>query len=374
MKRNGRYIGRCGEMARARGGRVLTSAALAMAAALSGCGEPVGGSGEPSGDENAIASALTAPFNWQFTESFLGTDKVALARQVPFEGLRDNMVLVRRSGTQLEQFYYLEDEELLEPSPGFFGPNNVIGSPAMVNTGNSATTNSFLILVKTSAGHLELGQRNGSTGWRVLSRFGSGLATNNFGNPAMAYNPQSQRLEVVYREGSRIRHWNGRRNADGSYTWVNALIPGTGGTGTQVISAVSVAVSPAGGLTVVARRAEKNLRFWTTSGSTWPLTWTTRSAFGAVEESTEAPSVSFHGDRTAQVVTMGKRSGSTSELLQYEISNNVASFIGVIQGFDHNGPVTATGHSHPVLAAMDANTQVVVTSYRGGSIIGVGIR
>ncbi|MBC8133156.1 MAG: hypothetical protein H7X95_09260 [Deltaproteobacteria bacterium] len=349
---------------------------LAAALTLTSCAQGEGEGVDLSGDEDTFGSALTspAPFNWQFTESFAGGEKVALARQFPHEGLRDVMVVVRRNGTRLEEFTYLEDEELFEATPGLFGPTNVIGTPSIVNTGNSAFTNNMVILVKTAAGRLELGQRSGNTGWKVLSTFGSGLATSNFGNPVMAFNPATQRLEVAYREGERIRHWNGRRNSDGTYTWVNALISGTGGTGTKVISALGLAVSPAGKLTVVARRAEKNLRSWTTGGSTWPFTWTTGSAFGFVEESTEAPSVAIHGDSTAQVVAVGKRDGTNSELVQFEIKNNVPAFVGVIKGFDHNGPVTSTGHSHPSVAAMDASSLVVITGYKGGGIIGVGIR
>lgn len=352
---------------------------LILTLALTRCttGESPTASARETQPASALTSTATTPFRWHFTEEFLGSDKVAMARQYPFPGLRDIMRIVRRTGDRLEMMSYLEDEEIIDfpPSPPF-GPAKCVGNPAMVNAGTEDPMfNDILILIKTAAGNLQLGKTDGMGGWNVLATFGSGLNDGRFGNPAMAFNPVRKTLEVMYREDQRIRHWSGTRNSNGTYSFTrNALIPGTGGTGTRVISALGLTAKADGRLVVVARRSEKNLRFWSTTNTAWPYAWQTGAAFGHAEESTEAPSIATLGDGTQHVLAMGRRSGTVSELLHYEIRNGVPAFLSAVSGPHHTGPIPSTGHSHPVVAALDASTLMSVTAFRAGSIVGIGMR
>jgi hypothetical protein len=229
---------------------------------------------------------------------------------------------------------------------------------------NGADGNRLYIAIKTttSSGRIELWRRDGTA---PVTSFGSGLNTSFYGSPAMVYNAATGKLHVIYREGYAIRHWIGTRSS-GLYSWANqGLIPGTGGSGTSVISAVGMAQGTDGRLTIVARRSEGNLRFWYTGSASAPYAWTTGPAFGYNEVGSEWPSIAANPDGTLQVLAVGRQISDTPELMHFQIKNNVPVLLSIIAG---------PGTRQPVVTTLSPDNLWMATVQGTGSILANGVR
>ncbi len=337
---------------------------LSLAMSLSHCNLQVTDSGRGSDPamvgKTALAVAASSGFQWSFGETFVGTGKPALVHNVNGGFDYDQLFIVRRAGSRLESFF-LAAEGILNGPTAPFGPTNAVGDPAVV--ANGADGNQLYVAIKTTAGQVALWRITGSVA--QISAFGTGLNTSTYGSPSMAYNAQSKHLDIVYREGTRIRHWNGTRHGNGTYTWVNALLPGTGATGTKVVSAVSLAQGADGRLTVVARRSEGDLRIWYTGGSAWPYAWSTGPAFGYPDASTEWPALCSNADGSLQVIARGAQIAGEPELMNFEIRNNVPALLSIFAGSDY---------THPIVTSLSRNNLWLATVNNGGSILANGIR
>lgn len=344
-------------------------AGLTMALSLTHCTQEDPGALSPGADGQAmagkpalsVAAANATPYFWSFNETFPGTNKPALVHNVNGGLDYDQLYMVRRSGSRLESFF-LAAEQIFHGPSAPFGPTNAFGDPAIAVNGADGNNLYIAIRTTTSSGRIELWRPGRTT---PVTFFGSGLNNSFYGSPAMVYNTVTGRLHVVYREGTAIRHWIGTRSS-GVYSWANqGLIPGTGGTGTSVISAVSMAQGTDGRLTIVARRSEGNLRFWYTGTSSAPFTWTTGPAFGYNEVNTEWPSITADADGTLQVLAVGRQISDTPELMHFEIKNNVPVLLSIIAG---------PGNRQPVVTALSPGNLWMAVAQGAGSRLANGVR
>lgn len=331
------------------------AAAMALALTMTHCttedSAPVSaGKGEEM--VGKVSFQIGTPFTWRFSrEMVIGAEKVSVVKQPTFENFRNELYIVRRSGNRLQDMYYYEDEDFLDlPNPAF-GPTNVNGTPSVAIALSGPDSLAKFYAYKTTTGKIDIWK--GQTTGRVVASLTPG--STDFGNPALVFNTVTRKLELAHREGTRIRHWTLTRASSTSYTSQSSLIPGTGGTGTSVISALGFTQNTNGRLVVAARIQDRpgfgRLRHWGTSGATQPFTWTTGNIFGNEDASTEAPSLAPSGEGSVIAVARVRIISDTPELAQYEINNNVAT----------QRSIFTPNRSQPVIARMETNSLYLFT-------------